>query len=135
MKYFFVFLFVLFVNDIKISIGSFKNYFKEGYMFLIIILHNFFGIFYEKVEDLFWLQDSLKFVVNKCTLLTQQCYVFNPVNSPFLGTLSWESLAPVHMVDSEWGLIAIYNFFWACPASKMSLHFHDGLVVVLYKFF
>lgn len=53
MKYFFVFLFVFFVNDIKIFIGSFKNYFKEGYMFLIIILYNFFGIFYEKVEDLF----------------------------------------------------------------------------------
>lgn len=54
MKNCFVFLFVFLVNDIKILfIGLFKNYFKEGYMFLIIILYNFFGIFYEKVEDLF----------------------------------------------------------------------------------
>lgn len=46
-------------------------------MLLIIILYNFFGIFYEKVEDLYWLQDSLKFVVNKCTLLinpTMLCF-------------------------------------------------------------
>lgn len=54
MKNCFVFLFVLLVNDIKtLFIGLFKNYFKEGYMLLIIILYNFFGIFYEKVEDLF----------------------------------------------------------------------------------
>lgn len=48
MKNCFVFLFVLLVNDIKtLFIGLFKNYFKEGYMLLIIILYNFFGIFWE----------------------------------------------------------------------------------------